>query len=521
MKKSENGVPAGQCRLHPVSLLFFIVKTGKDLVYPLIVFLVSTVFREGVNWLWVTGGAVLFMLLLFSLAWLNWYRYVYAVDGSSLYVEHGIWVRKKVWISGDRVQSVDTTAGLLHRPFGLVKLQVETAGGKKPEAVLTAISTEEAERIRAVLKLRKPGTGMEGAGEGGANEAGTVLEKLDEQSAGESISAAGDAAVSNPGIASLQQPVTKAKAVLPMKELLIYSSTSGQIGIALAVLGAGFSQLDNVLENFNVWDKLEHYLGAVWYVWGTVIVLVLAWVIAFIGTVLKEYGFTLILQDDKLIIERGLLERRQVTISLDRIQAIHLVENVLRRPLGLVSVRVVTAGYSGGKEGQTGLLFPIVRAAELDGFLQQFAPKFNAPDSWASLEPRALRNYLLIPVLIAAAIAVIAIVWSPYQLGWIALVLPVAAGYWSWLCFRQAGWSVAERQIAIRYGGLSRQRALIPRQRIQWHEVRQSPFQSRRELATLRVALTSGAASATFRVRHAPAGAARQLSAWISARKRS
>ncbi|MCQ6559572.1 PH domain-containing protein [Paenibacillus mendelii] len=514
MKKSEEGVQGGKHRLHPVSLVFFIAKTAKDLVYPLIAFLVSTVFRDGVNWLWVAGGAGLFLLLLFLLAWLNWYRFVYVIDRGSLLVEHGIWVRKKVWISGDRVQSVDSTAGLLHRPFGLVKLQVETAGGKKPEAILTAIPIAEAERIRLALTSRKPGVITEEPSMDLAMEPNSGQENQGEQAAG-SLTVHGNASAAR---VPAEEPI-KAKAILPMKDLLIYSSTSGQIGIVLALLGTGFSQLDNILKNFNVWEELEHYLGATWYVWGAIIVLILAWLFAFLGTVLTEYGFTLKLEDDKLIIERGLLERKQVTISLDRIQAIHLVENALRRPFGLVSVRVVTAGYSGGKEGQTGLMFPIVRAVELEGFLQQFAPKFSVPADWTPLEPRALRSYLFIPVLITAAMAILAMVLIPYRLGWIAWILPLVTACWCWLSFKQAGWSTGDRQIAIRYGGLSRQRALIPRQRIQWHEVTQSPIQARRELATLRVALTSGAARSLFSVRHASASAAHHLSTWISTRK--
>lgn len=52
---------------------------------------------------------------------------------------------------------MNTSAGLVQQIFKLVKLQIETAGGgKEAEAVLSAISVEEAERIKeAVFKKKR------------------------------------------------------------------------------------------------------------------------------------------------------------------------------------------------------------------------------------------------------------------------------------------------------------------------------------------------------------------------------
>ncbi len=51
---------------------------------------------------------------------------------------------------------MNTSAGIIQRLFKLVKLQIETAGdGKNAEAVLSAITVEEAERIRAAVFQQK------------------------------------------------------------------------------------------------------------------------------------------------------------------------------------------------------------------------------------------------------------------------------------------------------------------------------------------------------------------------------
>ena len=65
---------------------------------------------------------------------------------------------------------------------------------------------------------------------------------------------------------------------------------------------------------------------------------VLAWVIALIGTMLKYANFNVIKKEHDLVISQGLLERRQITIPLKRIQAIRINENIVRQWLGYGTV---------------------------------------------------------------------------------------------------------------------------------------------------------------------------------------
>jgi len=519
MKKSNEIPETGRLhRLHPISLVFFMFKAAKDLIYPLLVFLLSTVFRGNLNVGWTVTAVGLFALLLFGIGLLNWLRYGYRAENGSLRVEHGIWVRKKIWISRDRVQAVNTSAGLMHRSLSLLKLQVETAGGKKPEVVLTAITAEEAEHIRAELLGAKP---VDAASPSVVedNDADAQVDVVTQPSLAGSTTVFPQPTTSQETTAHQGTSPPPERIVMRLKDLLIYSLTSGQIGIVLAVVGALFSQSNKFLKDIDLWGLLSNSLGPYWMIWAAAMLLLLTWLIAFVSTLLTEYGFSVTLTEEKLVIERGLLERKQVTIGLERIQAIHLVENVLRKPFGLVSIRVVTAGY-GGKEGQTGLLFPIVPIREVPAFLSRFSPQFSLPvEDWNRLERRALRNYMLLPVTIMLLVAVPAIIWVPGQWGWLALLLPLLTAYSCWLNFHAAGWSVSGQQVAVRYGGLSRQIALIPKRRVQWHEVTQSPFQFRRRLASIKIALTSGGDKAVFHVYHMPVEAARKLSDWMTARK--
>ena len=507
MKRSEE-----MKRLHPLSVIFLIGKTIKDLLYPLIAFFATTIFRDNVNLLWLVGGAAVFLVLLITMSVLGYLRFTYTVEAGGLRVEHGVFVRKKLWIARERVQSVDTSAGVLHRLFGLRKLQIETAGGKKPEAVLNGISAAEGQRISQGL---------------GMSESGQVSADSPEQPAITDnqfgINAVADPSTAAEPARTPELAAAPARVVASRKlsvgDLVLYSATSGKIGVVLAVAAAAFSQLREWLEQtFDVWGWISEWYGSRWVVLIVLALLLFAWLLAFIGSFIKEFGFTLQHREDKLIIERGLLERNQITIPLRRIQAVHLIEPLLRRPFGWVTVHIVTAGYA-GKEGQSALLFPFIRRGELAQFLEQFAPQFAVPSDWEHVGRRSLRHYVLVPTLLALLPVIPAIIWIPEHFGWLALLLPILVYTGCVMAYRQAGWSLQEDQISIQYGSFNKHQGLIPKRRVQWHRVSQNVFQRRRSLAHLTMALASGSASASFGIRHAPQDRADTLARWLSSRK--
>src|SRR5699024_1446035 len=74
-------------------------------------------------------GVAIFLILLITFSILSWYRFSYRVENEELRIEYGIFIRNKRYISKNRIQSIDLTAGVVHRLFRLVQVQIETAGG--------------------------------------------------------------------------------------------------------------------------------------------------------------------------------------------------------------------------------------------------------------------------------------------------------------------------------------------------------------------------------------------------------
>ncbi len=478
-------------RLHPFSVVFFILRSVKDLIYPLLVFLFTTVFRDEPSsvgkWLWTGGGLIVAVVLLVAWGVFTWYRFTYQIEDGVLHVEHGLFVRKTIFISRDRIQSIDLTEGILHRLAGIAKLQVETAGGKKPEAILNAVSKAEAARIKSELKL------LDQVNSGRATTAAEATVHADTSSAAYPVAA--------------EQPKRK----LSTGKLILFGATSGSIGVTMSLLLALYSQVHNWLKETAVFQMVMELFEKESLMWMIIVVLVAAWVLAVLGTVLKYAGFTISKNGNKLHIVRGLLERKQVTIPMSRIQAIRIVEDLLRRPFGLVTVHVVSAGY-GMEKSQSTILFPLVAKSELAAFLQEYVPQFEWLDIGSTLTARSRKNYVIPRLIIGLLISIPVALRVPY--GSYALLLPLLLVAHGLLLHRNAGWAVSDHQLLLRYGGLNITRLFVRKNRIQSCGYNQNPFQRLNGLATYRLSLASSAAGAAFSIRHQEEVQSRALVDW-------
>ncbi len=131
-------------------------------------------------------------------------RYVFYLSEQELRLEYGVLIRKQRYIPFERIQSVQISAGILQRMFGLVKVQVETAGaGNKAEFVLAALSRQKAEALREILQA-----------------GGNITDRAEEAPAGIEYH-------------------------LSTRALLLLASTSNGIGVAISALLVIVSQLDD------------------------------------------------------------------------------------------------------------------------------------------------------------------------------------------------------------------------------------------------------------------------------------
>nr|MDQ3328166.1 PH domain-containing protein [Chloroflexota bacterium] len=371
-------------RLHPAILVLEVLTSARRWFGITSLPWLFVLFRDGISSKRVLLLlAVVLLSLVAAGVWavLSWRATVYFVQGNAFHFKRGVIGKNERTVPLDHIQSVDTVQGPVQRLFGVVEVRVETAGGggKEADVSLAAVARPAAQQLQRDLAPQRPSA----------------------------------AAMDSPNaIAASPVPVRR----LGAGRLLLAGATSGQIGVALPIIFTISQLFDDVLTPDFVLEFTHDWLPG--SVSGLVVitagVLVLAWLVAVVGTVLAYAGFSLSRDGDSLRITRGLLERREVTIPINRIQAVQVVENVLRQPLGLVLVKMESAGY-GADAGVSTTLFPLLRRSEVEPFLQATAPEFAVSPVLQRLPLRARRRYMFrsaLPLLGFALPTSAALVWQ-------------------------------------------------------------------------------------------------------------
>ncbi|EIJ79883.1 hypothetical protein PB1_05947 [Bacillus methanolicus PB1] len=448
-------------RLHPISAVYHFIKQLKEMIIPILVFVFFS--GKGNNGeqisLYISAGSILIILIGGILSWL---RFTYRIEEDELRIEHGLFIRKKRYIPFERIQSIDFSEGILHRPLGLVKVTVETAGSggmglNEAEAVLTAIAKTEAEAIKEFFTSVKNYKKME-------NGAETKFE--------EEI------------IYKISPP-----------ELLLLASTSGGAGVVISAVFAILSQLEEIIPYEKIFSGFEQLIknGIPFVAIIVFLGFLTAWLIAVIGTMVTYADFTVKIVNDDIIISRGLLEKRQITMSLHRIQAIKISENLIRQPLKYATVIIESAGGSAVNEERASvILLPIIRKERISGILQPFFSDYKPITDFKPAPKRALKRYLIRGWLFIVPCVVLPIIFFlPW--GYFSLLLIPVISFWSFLKYKDAGWSIDNQQLTLRYRGISKNTVFMKKNKIQSLTVKESYFQKKKKLATLDAVVKSGA----------------------------
>ncbi|MBY0121168.1 PH domain-containing protein [Bacillus sp. S/N-304-OC-R1] len=444
-------------RLHPISAVVNFLKQLKELIIPFFVFVVFG--SKNGSFQFIMSIVVIIIILILGI--ISWLRFTYRLEEGELRIEYGVFIRKKRYIPFERIQSLDLSEGILQRPFGLVKVKVETAGSSKgeAEAVLTAITKEEANFIQHTLFSAK--------------------NKIDEQST------------------ELFEKSSQEEDILykiTPRELLLLASTSGGAGVVFSAFFAFVFQFEEIIPYERLFRGLEDIISS-----GVILVSILvfigflfAWVVALIGTMIKYAEFTVKKLGEDLIITRGLLEKRQLTIPLHRIQAIRITENVIRQPLGFGTVYLESAGGSAiDQDSARVMLLPIIKKDRVAEILSPYLKQYVFEANMNRAPGRALKRYLLRGILFSLPAAAIPIIFfRPW--GYFGLMFVLISMVWAVLRFKDTGWSIADLQLTLRYRTVNKTTVYMNRNRIQSLRIQESYFQRRKELGTISAVVMSG-----------------------------
>lgn len=461
-------------RQHPASAISGAFALIRENFVTILIFLFLGVSNENLDFLWwISGGFIVLLLLGFG----SWWRFEYKIENGELHIRRGLFVRKNLYLTKDRIQVIDITAGLVQRLFGLVKVDIQTAGSSSREATIEAVSLERAKEINRLLR-----------GESGHPDTADETEAVQ--------------------IDESQKVFT-----LPGKELLVAASTSGSFGIAFSVLATVFSQAEPLLDESEMYDIFLSLVPAQSDVITIIALIVIfaaaAWLLSFISTLLSYGDFKLEIKPDEMVISRGIFEKKRLTIPYNRIQAVHISEGIIRQPLGYASVHIESAGYGDDKGTGSIVLFPLMKRDELLLFLDDILPDYQKLHRGFRPPPRSARRYM-----VRSSVAITGVTAALYWLlslnNWV-WVIPALSVFWGWLSYRDAAAALSEDVLVIRSRRLAKNTAYIKRKRIQDATISQSWIQRFRDLCTVTVHVASGDQGKSFSVTDLEASEGRYL----------
>ncbi|KYC68838.1 hypothetical protein CHCC20441_0276 [Bacillus licheniformis] len=484
-------------RMHPAAVILNFIKglveTVKNFIIPfgVVIFLNQS---QTVKMIAI-AAAVLFFIALVVTSIIKWSKFTYRIEEDELRIEEGLINKKKRYIPIERIQTINTSAGLIQQMFKLVKLQVETAsGGTEAEVSLVAITQAEAERIQQALFERKKA----------AEDTGTDVPVPLEETAEEAEEA--------------EEPVMMYK--MTGQELLTAASTSSGIGVIISGVFAFFTQVDDFFDLDWLYDRFAflNSAGAAVIALAAFVALFIAWLLSIVGMLLKYANFTVVRKEKEIVISRGLIEKQQITIPLQRIQAIKIKESLIRQPFGLAAVTIVSAGGNVLEEDKSAILFPIISKKIINQRLGEFIPDYAPEDDLNRLPKRALRRYILRASWPVLAVVPLSILFPPW--GYLSAVL--IPFYWiiGYFSYRDAGWKISGSKIIMSSRFIGRTTAVIQRRRMQVFEVSRSYFQRRKQLVSIHTSTKSSVLMEKFSVADVEEKDSDDIIAWYSYEKR-
>ena len=418
-------------------------------------------------------------------------RFEYELTEDTLDIRSGVFNRREREIPYGRIQNVDSSRNVFQRLVGLAALSIETAGGGSTEAALQYVTPFEAERLQLDIRRAKRGESPTGNADTGATDADAATDQ------GGRAGGAGPPAASGTVDRELADEEEVLFEIAPSELALAgILSFDPRVPGAILALSTGSVPFVSPLIPIDAPPLVLVGLLALLVAAGVV----LAWIVGAISAVVNYWGFRLTRSAEELRYERGLLQRYTGTIPFDKIQAITITDNPLKRRAGYATLVVETAGYAPSQTDGRGseAAVPIAGRDRVD----QLADEIEACEAGRFERPpkRIRRRYLVRYLLGVGALAGLlyggaalfastdAVPWP--LLGIAALSTPLAAHY-KWV---HRGYRLGEDHLVTRNGFWSRETKRVAYYRIQTVIDSRTVFQRRWSVATV-TADTAGSLS--------------------------
>ncbi len=476
-------------KLHFATSIIQAIKEIKAFIFPVLIVLVANGFKININSvesaMELIPVIVIIGIFIFTIirGITKWLTFTYWVEDQELKTEYGFLFKKKRFVPIERIQNLNYNEGIIHRLFNVVQISIETAGGATATAdvELTAITKRAANEIEQLINQHRK-------------------QELHEEQIGQE-----------------NNIIYKIK----NSKLLLLASTSNSVGVVLAGIAALFSQLVEFIPFEKISSQFSFLLqyGFVLVMFIIALAIFIAWIISVAMTYLSYYNFTLKYDDDQLEITRGLIEKKKISIPVQKIQAIKIVENPIRQLFGYATVTIENAGSSmtSSKEKKVEQI-PFIEKNQIQSILQNIQPEINLnieDGDFSPLKARPLFYRKFVWVIVIGTVLGTAFILK--YLLFLLLLIPLFV-YLGVIQHRNAWFKIDGDQLAVQYRIISKVLYLAKHNKIQAFEITQTIFQKRLQIYSGKVFVLGNMGGVKIKMYHHSKEALSKLYQFINKR---
>ncbi len=466
-------------RVSPAAIVYFIMKfLGQFLRQGIQGFLplAAIVFTAGENrWFIISlvlGAAVILLILG---AFVSYLKFRFRITDDTILIQSGVFTRKRLTLNFARIQNVALIEPLYFRPFGLVVLDIESAGSSSDEVKIGGVARPLAAAIRATVLSHRQST----------NDIGEELPT--EPKKEDSAAAKNEVLVKH-----------------PLSELARYGLSNNNVWVMASLGAALISQIKwSRYAFFNDFKdaagsaiKTNIFTAISYGLLSLVVIVSILLLVSVIGAIIINYKYQLDYDGKRFHRSKGLFERSETSLLINKVQLLTLRQpwpaRLLQRwHLYLSQVSFTKAHDVKPETGNQSFIIPSVTAAFSHYFSSILFPDFD----WKSLNLKPIHFkyvkkillYIFVPISIPPTISIT--LGSGSALGLLPLLLPLLAAPFVLLRWKRYGYARDGHHGIIRSGFLGQKLTIFSFYKVQTVSVVRSPGQRRAGLATLHIKL--------------------------------
>ncbi|WP_042357159.1 PH domain-containing protein [Bacillus rubiinfantis] len=413
------------------------------------------ILKAGSSAAWVTWGRYLLLLVSAGgiiMIFLKWYFHRYEMSETSIVMYEGVFVKTQRSVPFDRIHNQTSNTTFFHRWFGLTSLTLDTGtSGENASYEFPVITESERQRILSYLEQQRLPNDDSGLNERKAN----VDRRIHFQS-------------------------TK-------KDIIRASFTSLSFFAIFPLLSALYFNLADFFEIEDTAKNALDYLVLHW--WMLIVLLIVALllsvVIGFIKTSIKYGNYVISDDQERIYIEKGIGQTINFSIPKHRVQAVMIEQTLLKRMLGLASVKLLSAGAFDGEDSEPSSLYPFLPKKQAYRILQAMLPNYQICEEMERLPIKVLWLKLLKPYYLTIAVIVGLLIFKREWLWVAAIIFAVSIlsrilDYWFTSYIRN------DNIVQIRKGGFTTETFVTTRERIQQVTIEHSWLQRKFNITTVK-----------------------------------